>query len=77
MAKSKQLGDCSILMAKRLVVPKTVLMVIQKDTKQITIQNDSQLVINSVKKKIVVLKDIVDLVTIKCSLPRFSDSRVE
>lgn len=70
MTRSKKL-DCPILVDECLAVPEAILMAIQKGIQQIIIQNDSQLIINSINGKIRVQKDV------KYFLARFSDSKVE
>lgn len=58
MAKSKRLGDCSIVVAECLAMCEAILMVIQNSISRIIAQSDSQLVVNSIKGKMGVPKDI-------------------
>lgn len=61
MIRSKQIGDCPILAVECLAAEKAILMVIQKDIQPMIIQSDSQLVVNSINRKIEVPKIIINL----------------
>lgn len=59
ITNGKQIDDCPIIVAATLSVRETVLMAIQKN---IIIESDSQSVVNSINRKIMVPKDITNLV---------------
>lgn len=61
MIRSKQIGDCPILVVECLPAEKAILMAIQKDIQPMIIQSDSQLVVNSINRKIEVPKIIINL----------------
>lgn len=62
MTRSKRLEDCPILVPECLAGREVILMTIQKDIQRIIIQNDSQLVVNSIYEEIGVSKVIINLV---------------
>lgn len=69
LARSRRLGDYTILVAKCLAVREAILMAIQRSIQRIIIQRDSQLVVNSTNGKIRVPKDNINLVEdVKCLL---------
>lgn len=66
------------LVAKRLGVREVTLIAIQKITQRLIIQSDSQLVANSVSRKIREPKNIINLVEdVNHLLARFSENRLE
>lgn len=53
LTKDKKIGDCVIILTKCLTtMQETILMTIQKDIHRISIQNNSQVVVNSINDKI-------------------------
>lgn len=77
MSKSKRFGDCSII-TECLAVREVILMAIQNGGPRIIVQDDSQLVTNSINRKICVSKGIVNLAQdVKCLLSHFKDRRIE
>lgn len=77
-ARNRRPGDCFIHVAKCEVVPKAIPMATQKSFSRTVIQNDSQLVVNAIKGKIGVPKDIMNLVEdIKYLLTHFIECKVE
>lgn len=62
ITNDKQKDDCPIIMAACLTVRRIVLMAIQKNLKKIIIESDSQQVVNSINRKIMAPKDIINLV---------------
>lgn len=77
MAKGKRIVDCGILLAE-CSVREAILMTIRKDIHRIIIQSDSQVNANSINGKILVPKDIVDLVEdVRKLLVLLNNSKVE
>lgn len=59
-------------------VRQAILMAISKDIPQIIVHNDSQVVVNSINRKIGIPKDVINLVEdIKCLLTHFKDNKLE
>lgn len=62
MAKSKRVGDCSIIVAECFTVREALLVTIKKYIQRIITQRDSQLVGNSINGEICVPKDTINLI---------------
>lgn len=78
IAKSRRLGDCSIIVPECEAVYEDIFMAIQKNIPRTIIHSDSQVVINAINGKIGAPKDVVNLVeTIKKLFARFLESILE
>lgn len=78
IAKSKRYGDSSILVAECLIVREAIPTMIQKGIQKVIVQNDFQLVFNFINGKLIVPKDIINIVGDDDDfLSHFSDSKME
>lgn len=59
---SKKFGDCPILVTEREAVRQTILVVIKMESSKVCINTDSKIVVNALKRKMTVPKDILILV---------------
>lgn len=78
MASNKVLEDCPILLAKCEAVRQTIIITIEINSPRICIHNNSQLVVNAIKSKIAVPKEITNLAEkIKSLMLYFKRTRIE
>lgn len=75
---TKRLGDCSILLAECVTVRQAAILTTKMHILKISIHSDSMIVVNAVNDKIVVRKNIINIIeNIRLILLNITDYRME